>query len=422
VPQRYPLFQIPEHVRPAVFTPDERPNVFIIMMESFSWDFVQKREVNGAEITPYFNSLMTRGAYHKLFFANSIQTERGQTASLCSIVPSFRRKVMDTYKENHFLCLPEIMRAAGYSTLWAQAHPDLSFDNVGPFMRKIGFEETISMDDKFMTKEDADYKWGWGLQDDRFFKKVLAYLDRKPRVPGKPVFCAMATISNHMDFKDVPEKLRTIYPKPNNYRERFVNSIHLADSFLKAFFDELERRENLRNSLVLLFGDHGYPTGQHDFTSNEVSFYDENFRVPLLVLGPKVTPFTNDRIAYSQLDIAPSLLEWLGIAQAAPFNGVAIAFRAADLPSTQHWIPLVQPYDGGYLGSIRYPLKYVRSLNLEDEWLFNLENDVHEDTNLLPDWGEQREPLPTLVRDLGGIYLNQRLLDEDRFVPAGRKN
>jgi arylsulfatase A-like enzyme len=289
-------------------------------------------------------------------------------------------------------------------------------------MRKIGFEETIAMDDKLMTKEDADYKWGWGLQDDRFFKKVLAYLDRKPRAPGKPLFCTMATISNHMDFKAMPEKLMTIYPKPNNYRERFVNSIHLADSFLKAFFDELEHRESLRNSLVLLFGDHGYPTGQHDYTSSEVSFYNESFRVPLLMLGPKVTPFTNDRIAYSQLDIAPSLLEWLGITQAAPFNGVAIGFRAADLPSTQHWIPLVQPYDGGYLSSLRYPYKYVRSLNLEDEWLFDLENDAHEDTNLLSTWDEKREPLPTMVRDLGGIYLNQRLLDEDRFVPAGRKN
>jgi arylsulfatase A-like enzyme len=422
VPQRYPLFRIPEHPRPTVFSPQERPNVFVIMMESFSWDFVQQREVNGAEVTPFFNSLIAKGAYHKLFFANSMQTERGQIASLCSMVPSFRRKVMTDYKDNHFLCLPEIMRRAGYSTLWAQAHSDLGFDSVGDFMRKIGFEKTIAMDDKFVTKEDADYKWGWGLQDDRFFHKVFAYIDKEPREPGKPIFCTLATISNHMDFKAVPEKLRTIYPKPNNYRERFVNSIHLADSFLKTFFDELERRDHLRNSLVLLFGDHGYPTGQHDFTSNEVSYFNENFRVPLLVVGAKVEPFTNSRIAYSQLDIAPSLLEWLGLAQAAPFSGVPIPFRAADLPSTQHSIPLVQPYDGGFLMSLRYPYKYVRSLNLDDEWLFDLENDPHEDTNLRPSWGEQREPLPTLVRDLGSIYLNQRLLDEDRFVPGERKN
>lgn len=422
VPQRYPLFQIPEQPRPAVFAPDERPNVFLIMMESFSWDFVQKREVNGTEITPYFNSLIGKGAYHKVFFANSMQTERGQTASLCSLVPSFRSKVMSTYMDNHFLCLPKIMRSAGYSTLWAQAHPDLSFDNVGSFMQKIGFQEAIAMDDKFMTKEDADHKWGWGLQDDRFFRKVFAHIDGMKRAPGKPVFCTMATISNHMNFDAMPERLRAVYPKPHNYRERFVNSIHLADSFLQAFFEELERRDNMRNSLVLLFGDHGYPTGQHDFTSNEVSYYNENFRVPLLVLGSKVAPFTNDTVAYSQLDIAPALVEWLGLTQAVPFQGVPIAFRAADLPSTQHWIPMVQPYDGGFLISLRYPYKYVRSLNLEDEWLFDLDKDPHEDSNLLPAWGETREPLPTLVRDLSGIYLNQRLLDEDRFVPGGRMN
>jgi arylsulfatase A-like enzyme len=289
-------------------------------------------------------------------------------------------------------------------------------------MRKIGFEDAIAMRDKFMTKEDEPYKWGWGLQDDHFFKKVFAHIDDMKRDPGKPVFVTLATISNHMDFKDLPEKLRTIYPKTNNYRERFVNSIHAADTFLKTFFDELERRDNLKNSLVVLFGDHGYPTGQHDFTSNEVSFYNENFRVPLLVLGAKVQPFTNRQIAYSQLDIAPSLVEWLGLTQAVPFKGVPIAFRAADLPTTQHWIPLVQPYDGVFLGSVLYPYKYVRSLDLDSEWLFDLAQDVHEDTNLISGWGEQREPLPTLIRDLGSIYLNQRLLDEDRFVPGDRKN
>lgn len=417
-PVRYPLFHEPGPARPPAFAEGRRPNVFLVFLESYSSAFVGRRDPAGREVTPFFNELAARGAYHSLFFANSMQTERGQSATLCSMVPSFRRKIMTAYFNDRLLCLPEILRSAGYATVWAQGQPELTFDNTGRFMAKIGFEHVFSMDDGFVTPDEKRrYAWGWGLRDDLFFRKAFAQLDALAGARGdRPLFAAFATISNHTGFDAMPAAERPLYPEPASFREHYLNSMRLADEYLRAFFDELGRREALRDSVVVLLGDHGAAVGQHGVNSNEVGFYDELFRVPLLVVGPGAGPFRNDAIAYSQVDVAPSILEWLGVAKPNHFVGTPVPYRAADLPAGQHWIPLVQPYDGGYLASVRYPFKYVRSLSSGDAKLFDLSRDPHEDHDLVPSW-QGREPLPQLAGELSRIFLNQRLLDEDRFVP-----
>lgn len=412
--ERFPWYREPEQA-PPVFPPDRRPHVFVVLMESFSVDFVEKRDPAGRPITPFFDSLIPRGAYHELFFANSMQSERGQCAALCSIIPSYRRKVMVSYIDHHFVCLPELMRSAGYETIWAQAQPDIRFDNVDRFMAKIGFNRVISTNDPIMTADERTrWEWGWGVQDDIFFREFFEHLDTVKT--DRPWFAVLATISHHMTFDAMPASERRLYPEPATFQEQFLNSQHLADAYLRAFFEELERRDHLRDSLVILLGDHGYPAGQHGVTSNEVSYYNELFRVPFLVLGPRVEPFRNATIAYSQLDIAPTLARWLGVARANAFTGVPMPFRSEDVPTEQHWIPLIQPYDGTYLVSMRYPYKYVKNVTSSEVLLFDLKSDPEEKTNLAPGWGS-REPLPELAAELSRIYLNQRLLDEDRLIP-----
>jgi glucan phosphoethanolaminetransferase (alkaline phosphatase superfamily) len=412
----FPLYRqdaAPE--RPPAFTATERPHVVLVLMESFSADFVERREPDGREITPYFNALIGKGAYHEVFFANSMQTERGTVATLCSLIPSFRRKVMTTHFDDHFRCLPELLAAAGYETTWAQALADLTYDNAGAFMHKNGFEHVISMDDRFVGAHDKKYLWGWGLEDDIFFRKTFGYLDTLDL--SKPQFVALATTSNHTPFDGMPWEERRLFAQPASFEENYKNSIHLADAYLAALFEEIAKRPQLaNNTLVLLVGDHGFPVGQHGVTSNEVSYYNELFRVPFLVLGPRVTPFRNGRVAYSQLDIPPALLEWLGITASHAFSGVSIPFREADLPADQHFIPLIQPYDGGYLMAVRYPHKYVTNMTTDEAHLFDLAADPREERDLASEWGSQ-PPVPLLIEDIARIYLNQRLLDEDRFIP-----
>jgi len=190
----------------------------------------------------------------------------------------------------------------------------------------------------------------------RTLSSLFASLDPELR-EGRPLFVALATISNHQPFTEMPPDQERLYSAPVTFNENFQNSIHLADGYLRAFFGELETRGLLEKSLVILLGDHGMVTGLDGNVSNEKSASASLFRIPLFVFW-QGRSWRNGAIAYSQLDLAPSILEWLGISADAHFAGEVIPAEAESLPREQHLIPLVQPYDGIFLMSLLYPYKY----------------------------------------------------------------
>ena len=205
-------------------------HIFVLMMESFSSTWVDQLAGNGKEVTPFFNSLKKKGIYFDTFYSNSMQTERGHSAMICSIIPSYRAKIMTSYIDNHFRCLPEILNEAGYTSIYIQAHQGLKFDNTGNFMQRIGFQNVLSMDEKFVKPDEKGLVWGWGLQDDRFYQKYFKYLDDLHAVDSKAkFFSVLATISNHQGFDDMPNDQKFLYSEPQSFTQAFQNSIHLAD-------------------------------------------------------------------------------------------------------------------------------------------------------------------------------------------------
>ena len=77
------------------------------------------------------------------------------------------------------------------------------------------------MTDEVLNDEEESKRWGWGLQDDYFYRKCFQILDREhdaqvEKDSVKPMFITMFNVSNHMDFIEVPlkEKYLSIGPCP----------------------------------------------------------------------------------------------------------------------------------------------------------------------------------------------------------------
>jgi hypothetical protein len=136
---------------PSAYT--EKPNVFLIMVESFNANFVERKADSGVEYTPNFNSLIAKGIYIERFYGNSIQTCKGQEATLLSIIPSINGKLFVSYPDLTIEGIPSIFAKHGYRTLFFQAYRDLAFDNTGPYMHKAGFMEVRTFPE-FKKKED----------------------------------------------------------------------------------------------------------------------------------------------------------------------------------------------------------------------------------------------------------------------------
>ncbi len=388
------------------------PHVFIVFLESLNARYIEARTEEGTEYTPFLNSLIPRGAYVERFYGNSVQTCRGQMTTLCGTLPSLNDREFVAYPELSLHCLPRIFKDLGYTTIFMEGYSDLGFDNTGNFMKHLGFDETEAMTGAFVKPEDQPSMWGWGMQDDAFYRKVFQHLDE---LKGKRLFVSLMSASNHMWFDQMPEDQRLLFGNPKSVHEHYANSVHLADSYLKEFFAQLAARPGLENSLVVVVGDHSFPTREKfGRTFLQEGFTEEVFRTPLLILWPgRMAPRRIGAFAYSQVDIAPSLLDLLGVEVRNHFVGTSLFDPAVDHQET---IFLVQPYGGTYVAEELYPMKYVRKLESSLEFLYDLERDPEEAENLI--WRMGDSSLARRFRaEMGRLTLNQQLLEEDRIWP-----
>jgi phosphoglycerol transferase MdoB-like AlkP superfamily enzyme len=291
-----------------------------------------------------------------------------------------------------------------------QAARELDFDNTGNFMKKAGFRHIHSAYE-FLSDSDAPQVWGWGPEDGLFYRISLGQMDAIRKVHGgRPIFATLATTSNHMWFDYVPKEKCLMYRNPQDIEQRYANSIHLSDEGLTELLKGIAARPWLADTVVIITGDHSFPINEHGISHNEIGFYEELFRTPLLILG-------NNRLAprvirgpFSQIDIAPTILDIAGV------SGVKTHFLGQSMISAGAAVKpvhLIQPYNGQYLGVVDYPFKYVRQSETGKEYLFNLQADPGEKTNLAGP-GSRKETA-RLRAGINDIFINQKVLTENRL-------
>lgn len=85
------------------------------------------------------------------------------------------------------------------------------------------------------------------------------------------------------------------------------------------------------NALVVLVADHGEALGEHGAWGHGLNLYQEALHVPLAIRGPGVEPGEVDR-PVQLLDLAPTLLELMGVAPAPQMVGRSLLTGGSDQP------------------------------------------------------------------------------------------
>ena len=403
----------------------ELPNIFFIVIESFNVHFVEKMTNSGKEITPFFDSLISKGVYIEHFYSNSDLTEKGHLSILFSILPSFRGAVFENFSSINLNSLPKILQSFNYKTVYYQAANSLNFQNEGPFLSNNGFE--LCKAAKSNLKKDiaswgTNYpQGGWGGVEDyvlyREFFETLDSLHVKEKEIDKKYFGFLATISSHRPWLRQKYDKALPYPHADKVEEDFANILFRVDSYLKLFFKELKKRPYLNNSIVIITGDHSCPAGEHGSMLNAVDLYDENCKIPFLMLWEnKLQPVRLSETAWSQVDIAPSILDLLNIKVTNHFIGKSFFRRESEKSNIVH---LVQPYSGLFFGTIIYPYKYVINVCDNKESLYNLSEDPGERKDLIEKFDQNK--LAVLKNEINQFAINQFLIENNKIWPDSVK-
>jgi len=410
--ERYPFVhentQSPE-ARAIAGEDHPRPHVILLFMESWSAYYEGRARPDGRPYTPVFDAHRAEGLSFAHFYGNSVQTSRGQFATLCSLVPLYRGKEFIDLPGAHLRCLPRVMSDAGYLPVFDSAMDEPDFDDSRNFLGRIGFREMHWADPKARGVDPA--VWGSGLADDELYRRFFTRLDDlSASHPGAPLFAVVASTTHHYPWDQNPKHVADPGFE-TKYRRNYVGSLGVADASLATFFEELDRRPAFRDALVVLVGDHSFPADEHGVHFNGLSAYEEVFRTSALVrwrghLEGRIDPRTA-----SQLDLAPTLVDLLGLGGRSHFLGHSLVAK-----DTREPVPLVQPYDGVRLAAVRYPFKLVSHVAAEREHLYDLSSDPDEERDRLADPAVAAE-LPPLRATIQRIHANRALLKADRIWP-----
>lgn len=190
------------------------------------------------------------------------------------------------------------------------------------------------------------------------------------------------------------------------WRAWYDGKVADADERLGQLVAALERLHPKRRTVLVVFSDHGTEQLEHGRVDHGHSLYDELVRVPLVFRVPGLRAQPLVRAQVSTLDVLPTALELLGVpvddALAKQLVGRSLvpALRGQPLASADAFVE-TDYRNAVHLRGLRSAdgWKYVLSLDLGSELLFDLAKDP----------GEQRDL--SAAQPARAAALRQRLLE-----------
>src|SRR5262249_2939085 len=354
----------------------EKKNVVVITVDALRSDHLQ---VYGYErpTTPFLQSLIDRGRLRKVEFATS--TCSGTFCGVMSTMASkpFKQLIPGDFK------LYDLLHDLGYQTylILSDSH------------RKQGLRECYG--DEMALYFDGESSKKYTSTDDRL---ILEGLDRVPDYRDTPAFFYIHLMSCHLIAVTQPtlncyqpeaerQDFRAMFRGESGHWPMIVNtydnSVMQADATIKQIFDSLDHKGYLRNSIVVILGDHGEGLGERSKYGwgHGHWLYREFIQIPLLIYEDEPATYANLRFA-TQMDIAPTIVDRLGLGIPECWEGTSLLkpeIRTVSTHQTEHSKPC---YAVVYrTGAAMY--EYISCTVGKTEELYNLTSDPKEQLNLI---------------------------------------
>ena len=209
------------------------------------------------------------------------------------------------------------------------------------------------------------------------------------------VLCHM--MDNHYPFNFLSNEQENIKEEFDEFKKNLKNSTKGINRFyaasktyidknIKIFIDNLEKENLLQDSLVVITADHG-SSYMNKIHRTEIcsTFYDENYRIPLIVYNPNIKGKVIDNYGTAK-DFIPTILEVLNINFKEKIEGESILHKNRDF--------IIFEYNGSGCPDyvLRDKLFCIRSKKYKIIYKLAVENEV-EDGEIISIYDIENDPL-----------------------------
>lgn len=291
--------------------------------------------------------------------------------------------------------LTDVLKAQGFRTGLFSANPFL----YGSFQRS--FDESVVGRMQGESLVDAAIEWSRQSTGERTFLYVQFMDAHQPNNPPEPYFNLYPTPDagprepRHADWR-YGALLDPDDPAFRNFRDHrtavYDGSIRYIDDQIRRLLDGLEAAGMLRDSLVVVYSDHGEELWDHAAEQAGLgddprgiwgighghSMYQELLHVPLILWRGDRTASRVVDCPVSILDIAPTVLDILGIERLETMTGRSLTglIDRSDKCGRRALVAESPAYGPDSAALVLWPKKLVR--RGEHSMLFDLERDPGE--------------------------------------------
>lgn len=317
------------------------PDLVVLVVEGLGRSFSGPGARLGS-FTPFLDEL----AGKSLYWENFLATQGRTFAVLPSVLGSLP---FGPYGEKQIANdnLLSLLKGHGYNLRYFSGS-NLEFDHQGAFLANSGVQSFWSERDFTLPQRKLSE---WGYPDGDLMQAVADHAR-----PAAPSVTVVQTMSMHSPF---------VVPQAQVYRDKVLArldalgikggqqapyrqqidvyaSILYTDEAIKTWVNQVARRPEWKNTIVVITGDHRLP-------ELPMASRIERYHVPLLIHSPMLRKPSRIKAVSSHFDIAPSFLAMLSHRYGYP------------MPSRAHWMGSGLDVQAGWRNVHALPLKQTKT-------------------------------------------------------------
>jgi arylsulfatase A-like enzyme len=300
--------------------------------------------------------------------------------------------------------ISEVLKSQGYSTIYIT--PNVNVDTNFNFIQGIDFY-------KFSIQKP--HKWSHYRSSEYLNEDFSEIIENNPDLQDKPIFAFLHTVDPHDPYTPKPPFLKfkkngagrgkLAYPVNIGIKKAegglnredidFIKSLYDCeilhnDYYFGKWIEYLKEKKLYENAIIILVADHGEQFDEHDNFFHGQSIYNEEAHVPLIIKLPHDEfPGTQTDTFVSQVDLYPTILDYLGIEILSVVDGVSL-FDILKRKNLKRPVFIKEEMDGyNFLGmisqdNIKHIITYkdesfIKEINIEQ---YNLVKDFGETTDM----------------------------------------
>jgi hypothetical protein len=289
---------------PLDYAPPGKPlNILIIVVDSF------RADVLNAEVTPDLWAFSKKASVFENHYSGGNCTRFGIFSIMYGLYGNYWFPMLG---ERRGPVLIDALKERGYD-LRLYASAELSFPE---------FNKTCFVSVPRENIYDRPEGKGQVAKDIEITGKFREFV--KNRKGGKPYFAFIFYDASHGGYEHPPDsdKFRPESGEVNYFKldpgasqplfNKYRNSIRFEDSLTGEILADLERSGGLKDTAVLVMGDHGEAFFERGYHGHNRGYGPEEIRVPLVFYVPG-RPAARIKYPTSHMDIAPALMKLAGV-------------------------------------------------------------------------------------------------------------